>query len=68
VTSSGHYAFVNGMTIQTAVAIAGGFQPRADRHVAAISRMINGEVVSGKVPLDTPVRPGDTITIRERFF
>ncbi len=68
VTTSGQYPFVNGMTIQTAVAIAGGFQPRADRHVATISRMINGEVVSGKVPLDTPVRPGDTITIRERFF
>jgi polysaccharide export outer membrane protein len=68
VTQSGQYPFVNGMTVQTAVAIAGGFQPRADRHVAQISRMISGEVVTGKVPLDTPVRPGDTVTIRERFF
>jgi polysaccharide biosynthesis/export protein len=68
VTSSGQYPFVNGMTAQTAVAIAGGFQPRADRHVVSISRMIQGEMVSGKVPLDTPVRPGDTITVRERFF
>jgi polysaccharide export outer membrane protein len=68
VTSSGQYPFVNGMTVQTAVAIAGGFQPRADRHVATITRMLQGEQVSGKVPLDTPVRPGDTITIRERFF
>jgi polysaccharide biosynthesis/export protein len=68
VTSSGQYPFVNGMTVQTAIAIAGGFQPRADRHVAQISRMIGGEVINGKVPLDTPVRPGDTITIRERFF
>jgi polysaccharide biosynthesis/export protein len=68
VTTSGQYPFVNGMTVQTAVAIAGGFQPRADRYVAQISRMISGEVINGKVPLDTPVRPGDTITIRERFF
>ncbi len=68
VTTSGQYPFVNGMTVQTAVAIAGGFQPRADRYVAEVTRAINGEVVSGKVPLDTPVRPGDTITIRERFF
>jgi polysaccharide biosynthesis/export protein len=68
VTSSGQYPFINGMTVQTAVAVAGGFQPRADRHVAEVSRMIQGEIVSGKVPLDTPVRPGDTITIRERFF
>jgi polysaccharide biosynthesis/export protein len=68
VTSSGQYPFVNGMTVQTAIAIAGGFQPRADRHVAQISRMVGGEVINGKVPLDTPVLPGDTITIRERFF
>jgi polysaccharide biosynthesis/export protein len=68
VTTSGQYPFVNGMTIQTAVAIAGGFQPRADRYIAEITRQIQGEPVSGKVPLDTPVRPGDTITIRERFF
>jgi polysaccharide biosynthesis/export protein len=68
VTTSGQYPFVNGMTVQTAVAIAGGFQPRANRHVVDITRAINGEVITGRVPLDTPVRPGDTITIRERFF
>jgi polysaccharide export outer membrane protein len=68
VTTSGQYPFVNGMTVQTAVAIAGGFQPRADRHAADVTRAINGEVVTGRVPLDTAVRPGDTITIRERFF
>jgi polysaccharide biosynthesis/export protein len=68
VTTSGQYPFINGMTVQTAVAVAGGFQPRADRHVAVVTRTINGEVVSGKVPLETPVRPGDTITIRERYF
>ncbi len=68
VTQSGQYPFVSGMTVQTAVAIAGGFQPRADRYVADVARQINGEVVTGRVPLDTPVRPGDTITIRERFF
>jgi polysaccharide biosynthesis/export protein len=68
VTTSGQYPYVNGMTVQTAVAIAGGFQPRADRYVAEVTRSINGEAVSGKVPLDTAVRPGDTITIRERFF
>ncbi len=68
VTQSGQYPYVSGMTVQTAVAIAGGFQPRADRYVADVTRQINGEVVTGRVPLDTPVRPGDTITIRERFF
>jgi len=68
VTTSGQYPYVNGMTVQTAVAIAGGFQPRADRYVADVTRLIGGEPVTGRVPLDTAVRPGDTITIRERFF
>jgi len=68
ITQSGQYPYVNGMTVQTAVAIAGGFQPRADRYVADVTRSINGEAVTGRVPLDTAVRPGDTITIRERFF
>ncbi len=68
VTSSGQFPYVNGMTVQTAVAIAGGFTPRGDRHVAVISRQINGEIVTGKVALTQPVLPGDTITIRERWF
>ena len=68
VTASGQFPYVNGMTVQTAVAIAGGFTPRGDRHVAIISREINGEIQTGKVPLTQPVLPGDTITIRERWF
>jgi polysaccharide biosynthesis/export protein len=68
VVQSGQFPFVNGMTVQTAIAIAGGFQPRANRHYAEITRMMNGETISGRVPLDAPVRPGDTITVRERYF
>jgi polysaccharide export outer membrane protein len=68
VTTSGQFPFVNGMTVQTAVAIAGGFTPRGDRQVATISRQINGEVMTGNVSLHQPVLPGDTITIRERWF
>lgn len=68
VTSSGQYPYVNGMTVQTAVAIAGGFQPRADRYVAEVTRVVNGEVVTGRVPFDTPIRPGDTVTVQERYF
>jgi polysaccharide export outer membrane protein len=68
VTASGQYPYVVGMSIQTAVAIAGGFTPRADRHVAVLQRQINGEIQVGKAPLWQPVMPGDTITIRERWF
>jgi polysaccharide biosynthesis/export protein len=68
VTQSGQYPFVNGMTVQTAVAIAGGFAPRANRWTVDITRVIDGQPVTGAVPIETPLRPGDTITIRERFF
>ena len=68
VTASGQFPYVNGMSVQTAVAIAGGFTPRADRHVALITREQNGQITIGRVPLSQPVLPGDTITIRERWF
>jgi polysaccharide export outer membrane protein len=68
VTTSGQYPYVNGMTIQTAVAIAGGFAPRAARHYAEVTRVVNGDLLTVNVPITTPIRPGDTILVRERFF
>jgi polysaccharide export outer membrane protein len=68
VTTAGQYPFVNGMTVQTAVAIAGGFTPRAYQSAADLTRVINGRPVTGSVPITQPLRPGDTIVIRERFF
>jgi polysaccharide biosynthesis/export protein len=68
VTTSGQYAFVNGMTAQTAVAIAGGFSPRADRDIVTITRQVRGQLLSATVPVTYPVRPGDTVVVRERWF
>eukprot|EP01037_Dinobryon_pediforme_P006503 gene6503-6572_t len=68
VTTAGQYPFVSGMTIETAVAIAGGFGPRAARGTANVTRMIDGQPVKATVPLNQPVQPGDSITITERFF
>jgi len=68
VTTAGQYPFVNGMTAQTAVAIAGGFSPRAARDRVDITRLINGQPVTASAPLAQLLRPGDTITVRERFF
>ena len=68
VTTSGQYPFVNGMTVETAVAIAAGFGPRAARDYAVLTRDAGGNLVSGIVPMTYPVRPGDTIVIKERFF
>ena len=68
ITTAGQYPYINGMTIQNAIAVAGGFGPRASRYDVDLTRIVNGNPITGSVPLTTPVRPGDTITVRERWF
>ncbi len=68
VTAPGQYPYVANMTAETAVAIAGGFTPRAWKKTVKVSRPQNGELYRAKVPLVFPVRPGDTIVVSERWF
>ncbi len=68
VIAPGLYPYVPNMTVETAVAIAGGFSPRAYRYDAELSRSQSGVTARQKVPLIAPVRPGDTVTIAERWF
>jgi polysaccharide export outer membrane protein len=64
VRAPGSYPFVNGMTIVTAVAIAGGYTPRANRREVVIIRGTK----EMKATEETIVMPGDTVRINERFF
>lgn len=68
VTFPGQYPFVAHMTAETAVAIAGGFTPRAYRWEIEITRPTPQGPVRLKGPALTPVRPGDTVVISERWF
>lgn len=68
VVTSGQFPYVNGMTVQTAVAIAGGFGPRAARDYAEVTRQTPRGMIGGVVPLTYPLRPGDTVMIKERWF
>jgi polysaccharide export outer membrane protein len=68
VTYPGQYPYVANMTVETAVAIAGGFSPRAKRSEVNMTRPYGGQIARGTVPPYTPVRPGDTITVTERWF
>ncbi len=68
VNTSGQYPYVNGMTVETAVAIAGGYTPRAARDRAELTRTAEGRTFTSDVPMNQPVKPGDTILVRERFF
>jgi protein involved in polysaccharide export with SLBB domain len=68
VTAPGQYPYVANMTAETAVAIAGGFSPRASKGKVQISRMVDGQLYRGNVALSFPLRPGDTIQVTERWF
>jgi polysaccharide export outer membrane protein len=70
VTAPGQYPYVPNMTVETAVAIAGGFTPRAYRYDVKVDRPTAGETLRSRaaVPLLTRVEPGDTIVIKERWF
>lgn len=68
VKSAGQYPYVNGMTVETAVAIAGGLTERASERKFRITRRINGMVEVLDVTADYVVLPGDTVKIFERLF
>ena len=68
VGASGQYSYVPGMTVQKAIAAAGGYTPRANQENADITRAINNEVMTGRVRITDTVLPGDTIYVRERLF
>jgi polysaccharide export outer membrane protein len=68
VTAPGQYAYVPQMTVEKAVAVAGGFTPRAYRGDIEIERPVAGGVARQAVPPVERVRPGDTIVVRERWF
>lgn len=68
VTTPGQYPFVANMTAEMAVAIAGGFAPRAFKKTVELTRRSGGQLIHSEVPLDYAVRPGDTIVVKERWF
>jgi polysaccharide export outer membrane protein len=68
VTQPGQYPYVADMTVETAVAIAGGFAPRAFRQTVVVTRIVRGQQVRITVPTSYPLRPGDTVNVQERWF
>jgi protein involved in polysaccharide export with SLBB domain len=64
----GEYPFRSGLTVHTAVAMAGGFTYRASKSFVLIRH--TGEEVWKEYPLTEPVLivPGDLIRVPERYF
>ena len=68
VNKPGQYPYQPGMTVVTAVAIAGGFTYRAVEDAFSIVRVGEGGSSEGRAGRETPVQPGDVITVYERHF
>ena len=69
VKQPGSYPYVTGMSVINAIALAGGFTYRARESSFYLSRTgPNGEKTRLDATPETPVMPGDVITVRERYF
>ncbi len=68
VRNAGSYVLEPGMTVQQAIALAGGMTERgSDRRVNA-SRLIKGKLTDIGLKLEDRVMPNDVITIGQRLF
>jgi polysaccharide export outer membrane protein len=68
VAAPGQYPYVPNMSVESAVAIAGGFSPRARRDRVTLTHTDAGGSIRAVVPLGTPINPGDTVLVGERWF
>jgi len=68
VNRPGQYPYVNGMTVKTAAAIAGGFTYRAATSQVLITRQLGGDTLEGAATINAAVMPGDTVLVNERLF
>lgn len=64
----GEYPYTSGLTVQNAVAAAGGFSYRANKRVVYIKSVDSDREIAYDLTPGTVVRPGDTLRIGERIF
>jgi polysaccharide export outer membrane protein len=67
VKKPGGYPYQPGMTVNQAIALAGGLTERASQDKIAISRE-GSKVDSERGSINSAILAGDTITIEQRFF
>jgi protein involved in polysaccharide export with SLBB domain len=69
VRNSGQYAFRPGLTVQDAIAMAGGYTYRANTRTVYIRRAnAGGETAASADGGRVVVKPGDTVRIPQRYF
>ena len=68
VEKPGGFPWEPGMTVRKAAAMAGGFTDRASRSRIFVIRENDLARIPVQISADTPVQPGDIITIEQSFF
>jgi len=68
VAAPGQYPYVPNMSVESAVAIAGGFSPRARRDRVTLTHTDGSGSMRVVVPMGTALSPGDTVLVGERWF
>ncbi|HEY7171855.1 MAG TPA: polysaccharide biosynthesis/export family protein [Vicinamibacterales bacterium] len=68
VRNPGSYVLDPGMTVEQAIALAGGLTERGSDRGIVITRMVNGIGVDLGVSKADKVHAGDTVKVRGRFF
>lgn len=68
VNQPGEYPYNSGLTVQNAVAAAGGYTYRANQRVVFIKALDDDRELSYQLSPQIQVQPGDTIRIGERLF
>jgi polysaccharide biosynthesis/export protein len=68
VAAPGQYPYVPNMSVESAVAIAGGFTPRARRDQVTLTHTDGSGSARFVVPLGAALGPGDTVQVGERWF
>ncbi len=67
VKKPGGYNYREGLTVEIAITLAGGFSERASKNKITLAHE-EDKGNAKRVELATPIRPGDIITVEESFF
>jgi len=68
VNTPGPYPFRPGMTVLTAISIAGGFTYRAEQGYVGVTRVMGSVPAQYRAPIFALAQPGDVITVFERYY
>jgi polysaccharide export outer membrane protein len=68
VRNPGYYVLDPGMTVEQALALAGGLSERGSTRGLSATRMINGKRTDISLKMDDKVQANDTISVKQRLF